>query len=101
MTPGTAPRPLGTYRPSSSWPARFRPCRAHSIDSCHAIRVVSTCFGVVDEWHLNFASSFEHLEFDLLPRPLQALVPPGPPPGHARLEAVGPVGDAVHGDGPE
>src|SRR4051812_25252114 len=57
--------------------------------------------GCRDEWHLDFASSFEHLEFDLLPRPLQVLVPPRPLFGHTGLESVGPVGDAVDRDGPE
>src|SRR4051794_31784650 len=46
-------------------------------------------------------SSSEHLEFDLVPRPLQVLISSGPLPGHAGLEPVGPVADPVHGDRPE
>src|SRR4051794_38785349 len=34
--------------------------------------------GVIDEWHLDLASSFEHLEFDLSPRPRQAFLSPRP-----------------------
>ena len=57
--------------------------------------------GHIDEWHLDFAKSFEHIEFDLLPRLRQAVVVLGSAFGHARLEAVGPIGDAVRGDGSE
>src|SRR3954449_11886236 len=57
--------------------------------------------GPTREWHLELTNSVEHAAFDLRPRSRQAVEPPGPPLGHAGLEAVGPVGDAVHRDGPE
>jgi hypothetical protein len=57
-------------------------------------------FGRIDEWHLYFAKSFEHLLFDLLPRLRQAVVSHGPAFRHARPKAVGATRDAVRGDGP-
>ena len=51
--------------------------------------------GVIGEWHLDFTNSLEHAEFDPRPRSRQAVVPLGPPLGHAGLEAVGPVGGLV------
>src|SRR4051812_24149643 len=72
-----------------------------SLENSRVVNSHMAHFGVVDEWHLDFYNSFEHMEFDLLPRPLQLFVSPGPFPDHAGLEPVGPVGDAVHGDGPE
>src|SRR5262249_6524712 len=58
-------------------------------------------FRLIDEWHLNFVKLFEHLTFEFAPRPRQAVVPLGPPLGHAGLEAVGSVGDSVDSDGPK
>jgi hypothetical protein len=55
----------------------------------------------VHEWHLDFTNSLEQAEFDLRLGSSQAVVPLGPPLGHAGLEPVGPIGDAAHGDGPE
>src|SRR5947207_15723734 len=57
--------------------------------------------GRIDEWHVDFTNSLEHAEFDLRPRSRQAVVPLGPAFRHPWLKAVGPVGDAVDGDGPE
>ena len=57
--------------------------RRHRLGGLHVRdqvdRPVLARLGVVDEWHLDFASSFEHLEFDLLPRPLQARRTPWAP----------------------
>src|SRR5689334_21492145 len=63
--------------------------------------ICGTCSGPTREWHLDLLDSLAHTEFNLRPRSRQAIVPHGPPLGHAGLEAVGAVGDAVHGDGPE
>ncbi len=58
-------------------------------------------FGVSDEWHLSFAKVFGHFKFNVFSRPREAVVVLGPAFGHARLEAVGAIGDAVLGDGPQ
>ena len=73
----------------SDWPP-FRATRFGLIDL--------SCFGLIDEWHLDFAKAFEHLTFDFVPWPRQAVVPLWPAFRHARLEAVGSVGDAVDYD---
>jgi len=53
------------------------------------------------EWHVDFSKSFEHIEFDLLSRLCQAVVVFRSSFRHAWLEAVGAIGDAVLGDGPQ
>ena len=57
--------------------------------------------GLSDEWHLDLTNSVEHAAFDLRPRQRQAVEPSGLPLGHAGLEAVGPVRDAVHRNCPK
>ena len=58
-------------------------------------------FGPIDECRLDFSNSLDHIEFDLLPRLRQAVVVLWPAFGHAGLETVGAIGDAVPSDRPE
>jgi hypothetical protein len=55
--------------------------------------------GRSDEWHVDFAKSLCHIEFDRFARLREAIVVLGSAFGHARLEAVGAIGDTVLGDG--
>ena len=55
--------------------------------------------GRIDECELQFQKSISHLTFDGLPRPTEAVVVFGSAYGHARLEGVGAIGDAMLHDG--
>jgi hypothetical protein len=69
--------------------------------SRRAASIRRRCFGRSDEWHLDFAKSFQHITFDLASRLCEAVVILGSAFGHSRLEAVGAIGDAVLGDCPQ
>jgi hypothetical protein len=62
---------------------------------------VGTRVGLIDEWHLDFAKTFEHFPFYLPSWLCQAVVVFRFSFRHSRLETVGAVCDAVDGDGPE
>jgi hypothetical protein len=61
-------------------------------------RLIRSCFGRSDEWHVDYHESFDHIEFDLLSRLCQAVVVFRPPFRHAWLKTVGTIRDAVRGD---
>lgn len=56
------------------------------------------CVGASGEWHLNFAKTLEHFPFDLLPRSCQAVMVFRSSFRHARLKAIGAIGDALSAD---
>ena len=58
-------------------------------------------FGLADEWHLDFANTFEHLTFDFLPWFHQAVVVFGPAFRHSRFKAIRSIADTVGDNGPK
>src|SRR5579864_5155725 len=86
-------------------PAELRPSAWWAIDThinfawcLDQTSFVGLCVSVSDERHLDFAKTFDHFTFNLLPRFRQAVVVFGSSFRHARFKAIGAIGDTVRGD---